>query len=1321
MKEIILPTELMAFFILNMFGHDSALHDFTLSSELGKSRVLEVLRSNTPISPGSEIGTWSGKGGGDEDGGDKGGGDKALNDATTNVFNNTVGPTLYKCLKNTGFFDHTRNGTLRSDSFIIVEPKLALGPVFTGSNINMVNMGIAPGFIYLPEGTYSPFEFKVIGRGTIDTNGFTSDIIYQHHTEPLAIQINHVGNSFNCIINRNDVYTTYNLLSSDQNLIPHVNAIIAMNPDVSDAFMSNAVSTSITDYVDYIQLLLDGEESRYTFILTDYDAFGCMNDDETNNVKILIDGGKKFLVDTITVFWQAFHGIQLSTFMMNHVPNILAEIDKIQGMFALIYKSILCAVGTAVKANLYYCTPPPIYDLNDLNNCYLANKLKLEMFVYEYMVSVMKFDATNANKLKIMCNAVIQHINTIMQGTTVPDNIATFVNFLQIVSDTLIDKETDEKEIQEQKENEVVYVNNVNTKYNNESYIHVLTNLPIIAANPATLTTDNLRLLIELVQKTLIILFNDHNPQDPDYTIILTNAVGSDNVETIKGFLSSPDAVDQVQVDAELLQTVFLDLINRLDSDQLEKLINELKKPENEQRFGEIMFGGGGQSGGAKKKPEYLFVFSDVVDFFTQLTKQNRLTKMKAKFKELFDKTNVLPAFYTDLIIQPNLTNALNWTIDFNTVFLGFFQNPSNLAITDIIRSIDSGVIFPQIPSNIIDDLTLDDVLTERFSLIKQEEQINALINLKKLEDNLLQAPSTPSVIFQSIITIITGLNLPGIFVEPDEGSDIFWRFEQGYIYLLKCVMLYAVLFFKALNGSPSGCETLATNGFIGTGTAICPNPDDYQLNNFLLLFFSCTTRYIELLQKITELMSTGSVLSGAQKICTGYALGCVLTSVMTEMNPIISSFKNSALLNIETTAINRILTKKANLSTILQNAVFGDNDTKLYNKFINWVSIGNKFQRVDNTIFSHKENISGKLGESLINENIKWDKALLADIIEQYGGNRKFYINNAVNAPSALGKLGRGYFCPAASIADNQPTCSSKASAEANEGFEIGIMDFVIHDGRKFGQQTGSPPKMIYRVRVVPSPDKSWCKIGAYLEINNNVLINVADQDILDGVTNWPGDAHPPIIVPLNSTRGDIIPMDAKTCLKNIFVTIDSNAFKIYNNAGFQSLIDDLDKSHTLELRRLILESSFVKGLGDFLQEASGFVDNSGYEDTTVITIPDSQFIRNPNEGRLQLNNDRPSSVRAILLVLYGKGDINPNVIAGFLTEMKDKKKIPKSKYALAGRLTSGGGRNKKKTNVSKRNKITRRKKMKTRVNKSSKLQKKLKVRKTHKIKNKY
>jgi len=1406
MKEIILPTEEMAFFLVNMFGHDSALHDFTLSSELGKGRVLEVLRTSTPPYPGTE--TWIAKGGGDE-------GDKALNDAIYNSYMATVGPTLYKCLESTGFFDISRNDTTRSDSFIIVDAKLAMGVIF--KNLNVSNMGIAPGFIYLPEKTYSPFEFVVINRSpTLIPGGYAADsITYQHYSSPLAIQINRVGPSFNCMISRNGVVTSYNLLSSREALVRKASEIIATNPDVSDAFMSMTATTNIRNYIDYIDLLLDGAEARYTFILKDYIEFGCCSDDEKVGVGKLMTEGKNFLKVTINEFWvQALAAFNqaLAAFGQGNVnaldiiPFILNKYSEIIDYFALIYKAILCSVVTAAKSDLYSCTRPSIaqsiLNVKDLNDFYIDNQYKLEMFVVNYMVYGTDFNDEAAANLKKTCDILIRGINRIVsdklykfitdvgidraipailtrlqnledvydltstgwseirdiidgpslqlflrqypvtyfvniettaETTDKISNVVdytTFINFLQIVSDTLTNKIIEEKKIQEQKENEPDYVDNSTIKYK-EDFIRSLTNLPIIKENPTTFNHVSLSTLIQLVQQTLNLLF-EGSIQDPDYSIILSDAVGSVNVEGVKVLLlSGAGGVtgEQVPVATELLQTLFLDLINRLGSDQLDLLIDEYITPQSD-LFGTYV-GGKGQSGGAQKKPKYLFVFSDAKTFFVQLTNQNRLTKMKSKFKELFDTTDDLPAFYTDLIIKPNIPSALNWTINFNDVFLGFFPN-ATVTSENLMVSIESGVIFPQIPSTVIDDLTLGDVLTQNISLFQSEVELK-ITGLKTLGATWYSAVSRPAthISFQSIMEIIKDLKLPGIFVEPVEDSGIFWRFERGYIYLLKCVVLYNVLFFRDPDNSLSGCETLETNGF----TQTCPIPDSPLLNGFLFLFFSCTNRYSELLTKIRELEKTGSVLSGPQKLCTGYALGCVLTSIMTEMDPIISSFKNSALLNIETNEIYRILAKKANVSTILQGGVFGDNDTKLYNKFINWVN-NNNFQREDNTVFSHKENISGKLGESLSGDDGKWgDSRLVKDIMAQYGGNGKFYINNAVNAPSALGKLGRGYFCPAASIMDNQTTCSTKNSSEANEGFEVGVMDFVIHDGRPFGQQTGISPKMIYRVRVVPNTDFSMCKIGAYLYIEDKLLINVADADIQRGLepNNWPLDPHPPIIVPLNSVRGEIIPMDAKTCLKNIFATIDSDKFKAYNGTGFQALIDDLEKSEGSELRRLILESSFVKGLGDFLQEATGFVDNSGYVGQSIYSSP-TGIIRLPNEGRLQLNNDRPSSVRAILLVLYGKKDINPNVIAGFLTEMKDKKNIPKSKYALAGRLTSGGGRNTKKTKIikrskkskrikkskqskrskrskrnkrnkkSKRNKTTRKIKMKTRTNKRSK-----------------
>ena len=121
--------------------------------------------------------------------------------------------------------------------------------------------------------------------------------------------------------------------------------------------------------------------------------------------------------------------------------------------------------------------------------------------------------------------------------------------------------------------------------------------------------------------------------------------------------------------------------------------------------------------------------------------------------------------------------------------------------------------------------------------------------------------------------------------------------------------------------------------------------------------------------------------------------------------------------------------------------------------------------------------------------------------------------------------------------------------------------------------------------------------------------------------------------------------------------------------------------------MRRALLESSFVKGLGDFLQEVNGTTVNSGYEDDTrkkekpfgvKIVPPYSPSF--PRGYRLQLSNDRPSGIRALLFLLYGSGDIPKNSVAGYLTENKEHG----ARWAVAGRMKGG----KRKTRKMKRKK---------------------------------
>jgi hypothetical protein len=94
--------------------------------------------------------------------------------------------------------------------------------------------------------------------------------------------------------------------------------------------------------------------------------------------------------------------------------------------------------------------------------------------------------------------------------------------------------------------------------------------------------------------------------------------------------------------------------------------------------------------------------------------------------------------------------------------------------------------------------------------------------------------------------------------------------------------------------------------------------------------------------------------------------------------------------------------------------------------------------------------------------------------------------------------------------------------------------------------------------------------------------------------------------------------------------------------------------------MRRKILEVSFVKSLGDFLQEINGVTKNGGYIKAPVISSPNNRIV-DFNGPRLQLSNDRPSGIRAVLLLLFGQGDIRTDAIGGFVTNKK---------FCLAGNL---------------------------------------------------
>jgi hypothetical protein len=275
-------------------------------------------------------------------------------------------------------------------------------------------------------------------------------------------------------------------------------------------------------------------------------------------------------------------------------------------------------------------------------------------------------------------------------------------------------------------------------------------------------------------------------------------------------------------------------------------------------------------------------------------------------------------------------------------------------------------------------------------------------------------------------------------------------------------------------------------------------------------------------------------------------------------------------------------------------------------------------------------------------------------------------YINNA-SSNSIIQNSGvndiQGTF-NIASVIDSQtafPRFTNNPFCRKNSEFKN--MDITIISNDYDGQQG-----LFYRVRVtvtgyLPSGTGDiQAKIEAYLKIEGEELIYLEDgQDPL---------SSPPIIIDTANEN----PLEAAASLVRLVQTVlslfnddahrDHFKIPITNPSGrvdtkevykyLQKITSDLD-SHAPTIpankcKRLIMESAFRKGLGDFLQEILAWAPNRGYvEGVTwpapgdgkwpyaggyrmspgVVPIPYNPLT--PNLTVLQLNGDQPSAMRVM------------------------------------------------------------------------------------------
>jgi hypothetical protein len=304
-------------------------------------------------------------------------------------------------------------------------------------------------------------------------------------------------------------------------------------------------------------------------------------------------------------------------------------------------------------------------------------------------------------------------------------------------------------------------------------------------------------------------------------------------------------------------------------------------------------------------------------------------------------------------------------------------------------------------------------------------------------------------------------------------------------------------------------------------------------------------------------------------------------------------------------------------------------------------------------------------------------------------GKTNKYYISNANTAGKAMGILQGEHFCPISSIMDAQSICSTSTSAYQMNGLEFGKMDVTIRNGELVRSASGGAQEtMTYRIQVIPGNFKKT-KDGAQIPMNAQirVYLNVSGEELVNIGDLQGKGGEPPLEISLN---GGESPLQAATCFREMAIYIMSLKRKYGTMAQILEFINTNSKE-AKQVRQLIMNRSIRKGLGDFLQELNGVVDNGGYvaapsptesplynikynAKPETIAANGSQIVP-PNEGRLTLSNDKPSGCRLLLFILYAKSGINPNCMGGFMN--------PQGAFGVAyrsgGAMTSPDSKTKK------------------------------------------
>ena len=462
---------------------------------------------------------------------------------------------------------------------------------------------------------------------------------------------------------------------------------------------------------------------------------------------------------------------------------------------------------------------------------------------------------------------------------------------------------------------------------------------------------------------------------------------------------------------------------------------------------------------------------------------------------------------------------------------------------------------------------------------------------------------------------------------------------------------------------------------------------------NEAINWLEVTQKYVEDLVEIFKLisMTTGAKigLTNIAKANNGFVVGSCSAIALAITNPLLQYSSNRELSQISYADDKKMLEGQIKK---LQNAAGAPDDTRLV-----------KSIRQTSAFYNYYGTLISKWPAAEI-KGVKTD--MLTDIDKEglngttirrmlEPGQGKYFVNNAVSlGRDRLGEnVYKRNFCPISSIVDAQTTVCNSLKIAKNDGYEWGVQDVTVYSN----SSDGGTRLFSYRVRVVPIEGKggvpSKIAIAAYLQVMDSVFINMAPSAAI--TPDWPQT----YISPRSEELGNISlddpnsPLAARKCLYELQKLFDDPASLVGQQASYSDVIAAIN-SGNVGMMKQILEVSFRKALGDYLQELSTVASGGGYV-AGYGQYPDGIIVK-PDFIRLGLHNDRPAFARAMLLSLYGKSGINPYSLSALtVTDNLDR-----LNYIAAGRnlKVDGervGGKGRKRKTVGRR-KVNRKKQTK-------------------------